>query len=193
MHSLRTYPKHECLRPCPKPLGAPFLANRRSLFIVPWTPDSYETLQAAKKITCTSEPRFLWKFLNFYSSVCYLFPMNQRVGLDWLHEVLFCDKPKHSRIPGKGEKQTDTGKWKTDLINPQCLRMQEKPLRNVEFFHWCPRQASTRLTGVWYSISLSRRKEQKGSCCSLRYSCIERFATAVSLLSLICCCCKYPN
>lgn len=33
-----TYPKQECLRPCPKPGGCPFLANLRSLFIVPFTP-----------------------------------------------------------------------------------------------------------------------------------------------------------
>lgn len=30
-----TYPKQECLRPCPKPGGCTFLANLGSLFIVP--------------------------------------------------------------------------------------------------------------------------------------------------------------
>lgn len=35
---------------------------------------------------------------------------------------------------------------RTNLINPPCLRIQEKSLRNVEeFFHWSLRQASTRL------------------------------------------------
>lgn len=44
-----TYPKHECLRLRPKPVGAPFLPSERSLFIVSSAADSCETLWVVKK------------------------------------------------------------------------------------------------------------------------------------------------
>lgn len=131
IYSLWTYPKHECLRPCPKPVGAPFLANRRSLFIVPWAPDSYETLWAVKKITYASEPRLLWRFLNFATQSVIFLPWT--TGWFRIDSMRFCSAINRNtrRFQVRDKNKTDTVSWRTDLINPQCLRMQEKPLRNV--------------------------------------------------------------
>lgn len=84
---------------------------------------SWLSKDSVKKITWTSEPSLL---LILYNSVCYFCPMNHRVVLYWLHEVLYSNKPKHRKIPGEKQKQNwKTVRWRTDLINPHCLEMQE--------------------------------------------------------------------
>lgn len=175
MRSLRTYPKHECLRRCPKPVCAPFLANRKSLLIVPCAPDTYKTLWTVRKITCTFELSLLWRFLNFSTQSVIFLPWNTEWF--WIDSIRIWVVISQNTgiLQVRDENNTDSVRWRTDLINPLCLRMKGKPLRNVaEFFH-CPRQASTRLTRVWYSISFSRRKEQKGSCCNRRLTALKDF------------------
>lgn len=154
VQSLGTYPKHECLRRCPKLVCAPFLANRQSLLIVPRSPDTYKTLWAVRNLICTFELSLLWRLLNFSSQSVIFPPTKHRVALDWLHEVLCCDESKHRNTQRERRKQRWYSQMEDRSINPQCLRMKGKLSRNAaELFH-CPRQASTRLTGVWYSISL---------------------------------------
>lgn len=167
MYSWGTYPKHECLRPCPKPVGTPFLANRRSLFIVTWAPDSYES-------------SLWWRFLNFTTQSAMFLPWT--TGWFGMDTMRFCTaiNQNTSRFQVRDKNKTDEVRQRTDLINLLCLRMLVS-----EFFHWGPRQASTRLTEVWNSLSLSRRKKLKGSCWNWGLSCIEGVSTV--LLSVVCC------
>ncbi len=73
--------------------------------------------------------------LELYNSVCYFSHMNLRVALEWLHEILYWDKPKQENS-GRETKtkliQSNRGQIK---LNPRWLRMQEKQSRNAAQFH----------------------------------------------------------
>lgn len=127
------------------------------------------------------------EILKFHDSVCYFSPMNHWVALEWLHEVWCWDKPKQEN----SRWQTKTKLIKSTEDKSDQSSMPQNAGKMVE--ECCkvppPRQASTKLTEVWYLICLFRRMRQKGNCCNRGFSCIEGFSSVVSLPLLVCCSC----
>lgn len=78
----------------------------------------------------TFEPSLLW-ILELNNSVRYFSAMIHQVVLDRLREVCIAINHNTGSFQVRKQNKTNTVRRRTDLINPQCFRMNEKSFRNI--------------------------------------------------------------
>lgn len=149
-----TYPKHECLRPCPKPGGCPFLANLGSLFIVPFARTGMtkgNNLDKGNKSSETSELK---------TQTLALVPSKAvRLGVESMRLVKRWTKSSQNseRFLMKMQTQILSSQVKDIFLFNPSRQCAGKPA--PEIFCSCAWQASTRLAwSVMFIYSVQRNK-----------------------------------